>query len=80
MNTAYKQEKKNAKRRLRNMPSMTFKITDPMFGAGESPPAKKLKAESLFLSFPVEAELATDGCSDDRKSDLEYPLPIADVR
>uniref|UniRef100_A0A8C4Z7X6 Gypsy retrotransposon integrase-like protein 1 n=1 Tax=Gadus morhua TaxID=8049 RepID=A0A8C4Z7X6_GADMO len=80
MNSAYKQEKKNAKRRLRNMPSMTFKITDPMFGAGETPPAKKLKAESLFLSFPVEAELATDGCSDDRKSDLEYPIPIADVR
>ncbi|KAG7271304.1 hypothetical protein CRUP_021041, partial [Coryphaenoides rupestris] len=52
MNMAYKQEKKNAKRRLRNMPSMTFKITDPMFGAGESPPAKKLKPDSLFLSFP----------------------------
>ena len=80
MNTAYKQEKKNAKRRLRNMPSMTFRTTDPLFGAGGSPPPKKLKAQSLFLSFPAEAELAAAGCSDDRKSDLGYPLPVAVVR
>ncbi|KAJ3603554.1 hypothetical protein NHX12_028299 [Muraenolepis orangiensis] len=57
MNTAYKQQKKTSKRRLRNMPSMTFKITDPMFGAGESPAAKKLKADSLFMSFSAEADL-----------------------
>uniref|UniRef100_A0AAZ3RP99 Gypsy retrotransposon integrase-like protein 1 n=1 Tax=Oncorhynchus tshawytscha TaxID=74940 RepID=A0AAZ3RP99_ONCTS len=33
MNAAYKQEKKNAKRRARNMPSITFKVTDPLFGS-----------------------------------------------
>ncbi|KAM4616300.1 gypsy retrotransposon integrase-like protein 1 isoform 2-T2 [Polymixia lowei] len=79
MNVAYKQEKKNAKRRLRNMPSMTFKITDPMFGSGESPSPKKLK-ESLYLSFPVETVLTTDqSTSEDKKTDLEYPLPVPDV-
>uniref|UniRef100_A0A673Z1Y7 Gypsy retrotransposon integrase-like protein 1 n=1 Tax=Salmo trutta TaxID=8032 RepID=A0A673Z1Y7_SALTR len=78
MNAAYKQEKKNAKRRSRNMPSITFKVTDPMFCSGESPSQKKLKP-SIYLSFPVETVLATkQSCSDDKKSDLEYPL-VSDV-
>ncbi|KAM3868478.1 gypsy retrotransposon integrase-like protein 1 [Diretmus argenteus] len=75
MNAAYKQEKKNAKRRPRNMPSMTFKITDPMFGSGESPSPKKVKEESLYLSFPVETVLATEqSSSEGKKTDLDYPL------
>uniref|UniRef100_A0A4W5PFW9 Gypsy retrotransposon integrase-like protein 1 n=1 Tax=Hucho hucho TaxID=62062 RepID=A0A4W5PFW9_9TELE len=79
MNAAYKQEKKNAKRRARNMPSITFKVTDPLFGSGESSSPKKLK-RSIYLSFPVETVLATEQCSsDDKKSDLEYPLPISDA-
>uniref|UniRef100_A0A673W2Y5 Gypsy retrotransposon integrase-like protein 1 n=1 Tax=Salmo trutta TaxID=8032 RepID=A0A673W2Y5_SALTR len=79
MNAAYKQEKKNAKRRARNMPSITFKVTDPLFGSGESSSQKKLK-RSIYLSFPVETVLATEQCSsDDKKSDLEYPLPISDA-
>uniref|UniRef100_A0A8C7D407 Gypsy retrotransposon integrase-like protein 1 n=1 Tax=Oncorhynchus kisutch TaxID=8019 RepID=A0A8C7D407_ONCKI len=78
MNAAYKQEKKNAKRRSRNMPSITFKVTDPMFCSGESPSQKKLKP-SIYLSFPVETVLATkQSCSDDKNSDLEYPL-VSDV-
>uniref|UniRef100_A0A8C7TIK3 Gypsy retrotransposon integrase-like protein 1 n=1 Tax=Oncorhynchus mykiss TaxID=8022 RepID=A0A8C7TIK3_ONCMY len=79
MNAAYKQEKKNAKRRARNMPSITFKVTDPLFGSGESSSQKKLKL-SIYLSFPVETVLATEQCSsDDKKSDLEYTLPISDA-
>ncbi|CDQ62561.1 unnamed protein product [Oncorhynchus mykiss] len=79
MNAAYKQEKKNAKRRARNMPSITFKVTDPLFGSGESSSQKKLK-RSIYLSFPVETVLATEQCSsDDKKSDLEYTLPISDA-
>ena len=60
------------------MPSMTFKIADPMFGSGESPSPKKLK-ESLYLSFPVETVLATKARSSDDRNDLEYPLPVSDV-
>ncbi|KAL4636018.1 hypothetical protein GN956_G13188 [Arapaima gigas] len=79
MNAAYKQEKKNAKRRVRNIPAITFKVEDPLFGTRESPPLKKLK-ESLLLSFPVEAVLDSEQSgSDDKKSDLEYPLPVPDV-
>ncbi|KAK6306165.1 hypothetical protein J4Q44_G00230900 [Coregonus suidteri] len=79
MNAAYKQEKKNAKRRARNMPSITFKVTDPLFGSGESSSPKKLK-QSIYLSFPVETVLATEqSSSDEKKSDLEYPLTISDA-
>ncbi|XP_067087545.1 gypsy retrotransposon integrase-like protein 1 [Osmerus mordax] len=79
MNAAYKQEKKNNKRRTRNVTSITFKVEDPMFGSGESPSPKKLK-ESIYLSFPVETVLATEqSSSDDKKCDLEYPLPGSDV-
>ncbi|XP_077096991.1 gypsy retrotransposon integrase-like protein 1 isoform X2 [Siphateles boraxobius] len=58
MNVAYRQEKKNAKRKARNMPSITLTVTNPLFSAEESPSAKKLK-ESLYLSFPVETVLTT---------------------
>ncbi|TKS78098.1 Gypsy retrotransposon integrase-like protein 1 [Collichthys lucidus] len=77
MNAAYKQEKKNAKRRTHNMPSMTFKVTDPLFG-GDSPSPKKLK-ESLYLSFPVETVLATEQSGSDIKTELTYHLVDSDV-
>uniref|UniRef100_A0A3B4XLD8 Gypsy retrotransposon integrase-like protein 1 n=1 Tax=Seriola lalandi dorsalis TaxID=1841481 RepID=A0A3B4XLD8_SERLL len=80
MNAAYKQEKKkNAKRRAHNMPSMTFKIADPLFGAGDSPSPKKLK-ESLYLSFPVDTVLSTEqNSAEDIKTELAYHLPESDV-
>ncbi|XP_067378236.1 gypsy retrotransposon integrase-like protein 1 isoform X2 [Channa argus] len=80
MNAAYKQEKKkNVKRRAHNMPSMTFKLADPLFGARDSPSPKKLK-ESLFLSFPVETVLATEqSSSEDIKTALAYHLAGSDV-
>lgn len=58
MNVAYRQEKKNAKRKARNIPSITLTVTNPLFSAEESPSTKKLK-ESLYLSFPVETVLTT---------------------
>ncbi|KAF1388869.1 hypothetical protein PFLUV_G00067320 [Perca fluviatilis] len=80
MNAAYKEEKKkNVKRRTHNMPSMTFKIADPLFGAGDSPSPKKLK-DSLYLSFPVETVLATEQSSaEDMKTELAYHLAESDV-
>lgn len=80
MNAAYKQEKKkNAKRRGHSMPSMTFKISDPLFGPEDSPSPKKLK-DSLYLSFPVETVLSTEqNSSEDIKTELVYHLPEADV-
>ncbi|KAM6965265.1 gypsy retrotransposon integrase-like protein 1 [Aplochiton taeniatus] len=79
MNAAYKHEKKNAKRRSRNMPSITFKIADRTFGAEESPSPKKLK-DSLYLSFPVETVLAIDqSTSENKKTELEYPMQVPDV-
>lgn len=76
MNAAYKQEKKNAKRRAR---SITYEVTEPAFGNDESPPCKKLK-DSLFLTFPVEGVLTTEqNGTASKKSDLEYPLPGSDV-
>lgn len=80
MNAAYKQEKKkNAKRKTHNVPSMAFKITDPLFGVGDSPSPKKLK-ESLYLSFPVETVLATEqGGSEDMKTELAFRLAESDV-
>ncbi|KAL0979181.1 hypothetical protein UPYG_G00181820 [Umbra pygmaea] len=67
MNATYKQEKKNAKRRGRNLPSVTFKVTDPLFGSRESPSPKKLK-QSIYLSFPVETVLATEQSSSEDKN------------
>lgn len=80
MNIAYKQEKrKNAKRKTHNVPSMTFKDSDPLFGAGDSPSPKRLK-ESLYLSFPVETVLATEQSgSEDIKTELAYHLAESDV-
>lgn len=74
MNAAYKQEKKNAKRRTQNGPPVTFNITDPLFAAGDSPSPKKAK-ESLYLSFPVETVLVTEqSSSEDVKTELAYDL------
>ncbi|KAF3850504.1 hypothetical protein F7725_012276 [Dissostichus mawsoni] len=54
MTAAYKQEKKkNAKRRTHRSPSVTFKLSEPQYAAGDSPSPKKPK-DSLYLSFPVE--------------------------
>lgn len=80
MNIAYKQEKrKNAKRKTHSVPSMTFKDSDPLFGAGDSPSPKRLK-ESLYLSFPVETVLATEQSgSEDIKTELAYHLAESDV-
>uniref|UniRef100_A0A3Q0RQX2 Zgc:113436 n=1 Tax=Amphilophus citrinellus TaxID=61819 RepID=A0A3Q0RQX2_AMPCI len=75
MNAAYKQEKKNAKRKAHSMSPMTFKVSDPLFAAAEAPPLKKVKEESLFLSFPVETVLATEqSSSGDVKTELVYHL------
>ncbi|KAL2092454.1 hypothetical protein ACEWY4_012252 [Coilia grayii] len=77
MNAAYKQEKKNAKRRMR---SITYEVTEPLFGNEESTPCKKLK-DSLFLSLPVETVLtAEQNGGDGKKSDLEYSLPGSEVQ
>uniref|UniRef100_A0A673LLZ3 Zgc:113436 n=1 Tax=Sinocyclocheilus rhinocerous TaxID=307959 RepID=A0A673LLZ3_9TELE len=74
MNVAYRQEKKNAKRKARNMPSITLTVTDPLFSTEETPSAKKLK-ESLYLSFPVETVLTTvQNVPEAKKNGLEYPL------
>ncbi|XP_056602084.1 gypsy retrotransposon integrase-like protein 1 [Triplophysa dalaica] len=74
MNVAYRQEKKNAKRKAKNMPSMTLNVTDPLFSTEDLPSAKKLK-ESLYLSFPVETVLTTvQNVAEDKKIGLEYPL------
>lgn len=79
MNIAYRQEKKNAKRKARNMPSITLTVTDPLFSTEDSPSAKKLK-ENLYLSFPVETVLPTvQDVAEDQKNGLEYPLTDSDV-
>ncbi|XP_057212596.1 gypsy retrotransposon integrase-like protein 1 isoform X2 [Triplophysa rosa] len=78
MNVAYRQEKKNAKRKARNMPSITLTVTDPLYSTEDSPSAKKLK-ESLYLSFPVETVLTTvQNVAEDKKNGLEYPLTDSD--
>lgn len=71
MNAAYKHEKKrSAKRKMHNIPEMTYKITDPLFAAEDSPSPKKLK-ESLYLSFPVES---MQGSANSIKTELTYHL------
>ncbi|NP_001314823.1 uncharacterized protein LOC503528 isoform 1 [Danio rerio] len=79
MNVAYRQEKKNAKRKSRNMPSITLTVAEPLFSSEESPSAKKLK-ESLYLSFPVETVLTTvQNVPDAKKNGLDYPLTDSDM-
>lgn len=80
MNAAYKQEKKkNSKRKTHDIPPLTFKISDPLFYAEDSPCPKKLK-DSFFLSFPDETVLST-GKSDASgiKTELSYHLDEPDV-
>uniref|UniRef100_A0AAY4DZZ5 Gypsy retrotransposon integrase-like protein 1 n=1 Tax=Denticeps clupeoides TaxID=299321 RepID=A0AAY4DZZ5_9TELE len=79
MNSAYKQEKKNAKRRARNIPSITLKAPEPLFGT-EEPTVKKLK-DNLVITFPVQTVLETDDniTVDKKKSDLQYSLSSPDV-
>ncbi|KAL7839255.1 hypothetical protein SRHO_G00259130 [Serrasalmus rhombeus] len=79
MNAAYKEEKKNAKRRGRNLSSITLTVTEPLCASDEPPSPKKLK-EGLFLTFPVDTVLSTvQVTTDDRKNGLEYTLPGSDV-
>ncbi|XP_063050413.1 gypsy retrotransposon integrase-like protein 1 [Engraulis encrasicolus] len=76
MNAAYKQEKKNAKRKMR---SITYDVTEPLFGNQEPAPCKRLK--DMFLLLPVETVLTTgQNAGDDKKSDLKYSLPDAEVQ
>lgn len=80
MNAAYKQEKKNAKRKSHNMSPVTFKAADPMFSPREAPSLKKVKEERLYLTFPVETVLATEqSSSEDVKTELVYHLAESDV-
>lgn len=80
MNAAYKQEKKkNSKRKTHAITPLSFKITDPLFGADESPCPKKLK-DNLFLPFPDETVLSSgqSGASE-IKTELSYQLGEPDV-
>ncbi|XP_058491346.1 gypsy retrotransposon integrase-like protein 1 [Solea solea] len=83
MNAAYKQEKKKkkkAKTTTSNASSMTFKIEDPLFDEGDSPSPKKVKSESLYLSFPVDTVLSTEQSgSDDIKTEPVYHLTESDA-
>lgn len=79
MNAAYKEEKKNAKRRGRNVSSLTLTVTEPLCASDEPPSPKKLK-EGLFLTFPVETVLsAVQAAPDERKNGLEFTLPGSDL-
>lgn len=79
MNVAYRQEKKNSKRKARTMPFISLTVTDPLFSTEETPSAKKLK-ESLYMSFPVETVLTTvQNVPESKKNGLEYPLTDSDV-
>ncbi len=79
MNVAYRQEKKNSKRKARTMPFISLTVTDPLFSTEETPSAKKLK-ESFYMSFPVETVLTTvQNVPEAKKNGLEYPLTDSDV-
>ncbi|XP_066513752.1 gypsy retrotransposon integrase-like protein 1 isoform X2 [Hoplias malabaricus] len=79
MNAAYKEEKKNSKRRGRNMSSITLTVTEPLCSSDEPPSPKKLK-EGLILTFPMETVLSSiQTLTDDKKNGLEYTLPGSDV-
>ncbi|XP_064424235.1 gypsy retrotransposon integrase-like protein 1 isoform X2 [Latimeria chalumnae] len=56
MAAAYKREKKNAKRRARSLPSLTFKVGEEVFDGGTNTPLKKQK-KSHFMSFQIETVL-----------------------
>uniref|UniRef100_A0A3Q2XJX4 Gypsy retrotransposon integrase-like protein 1 n=1 Tax=Hippocampus comes TaxID=109280 RepID=A0A3Q2XJX4_HIPCM len=80
MKAAYKQEKKNLKRKAHNNPEMTLKTSEPLFCTGGPPSSKKLKEEALYLSFPVETVLATQQSSSEViKNELTYHLAESDV-
>ncbi|XP_037113967.1 uncharacterized protein zgc:113436 isoform X2 [Syngnathus acus] len=78
MKAAYKEEKKNVKRKAHNSPSMTLKTSEPLFCAGVSP-SKKLKEDGLYLSFPVETVLATEQSSSEViKTELTFHMAESD--
>ncbi|XP_054629462.1 gypsy retrotransposon integrase-like protein 1 [Dunckerocampus dactyliophorus] len=80
MKAAYKQEKKNVKRRAHNNPSVVLNTSNALFCAGDTPSSKKLKEECLYLSFPVETVLATEQSgSEVLKTALTYHLAGSDV-
>ncbi|XP_060740159.1 gypsy retrotransposon integrase-like protein 1 [Tachysurus vachellii] len=79
MNAAYKQEKKSAKRRGRNVSSITLTVTEPLCPAEDMPSPKRLK-DDLFLTFPVETVIsAVQVVTEEGKGGLEYVLPGPDV-
>lgn len=79
MNAAYKQEKKSAKRRGRNLSSITLTVTEPLCPAEDLPSPKRLK-DDLFLTFPVETVIsAVQVVTEEGKGGLEYVLPGPDV-
>ncbi|XP_072770323.1 gypsy retrotransposon integrase-like protein 1 isoform X1 [Nerophis lumbriciformis] len=74
MKAAYKEEKKDVKRRSLNNPS------NPPFCPGDTPSTKKMKEECLYLSFPVETVLATEqSSSEDVKTAIAYHLSESDI-
>ncbi|XP_053466536.1 gypsy retrotransposon integrase-like protein 1 isoform X1 [Ictalurus furcatus] len=79
MNAAYKQEKKSAKRRGRDVSSITLTVTEPLCPSDDSPSPKRLK-DDLFLTFPVETVIsAVQVVAEEGKDALEYVLPGPDV-
>lgn len=79
MNAAYKQEKKKNSKRKTHITPLSFKITDPLFYAEDSPCPKKLK-DNLFLSFPDESVLNTaQSDASEIKTELSYRLDKPDV-
>ncbi|KAJ8339522.1 hypothetical protein SKAU_G00363080 [Synaphobranchus kaupii] len=80
MSSAYKQGKKDAKRRGRSIPSVTVKVTVPLLGTMESPPPKVPK-ENFYLTFPTRTILtAEQNGFADRKNELEIPVLVSGVQ
>lgn len=80
MSSAYKQGKKDAKRRGSSMSSITLKVTEPVLGTAESPPPKVPK-ENHYLASPAGAILmAEQNGFADRKNELEIPTLVSGVQ
>ncbi|KAI1905388.1 hypothetical protein AGOR_G00015670 [Albula goreensis] len=73
---AYKQGKKNIKRKGRSM----FEATDSLTDMRGSPPVKTAK-ESQYLTFPVEPMLTVvQSSATNRKDELEYPVLVSSIQ
>ncbi|KAG9353539.1 hypothetical protein JZ751_011655 [Albula glossodonta] len=76
ISTAYKQGKKNIKRKGRSM----FEATDSLTDVRGSPPVKTVK-ESQYLTFPVEPMLTVvQNSATNRKDELEYPVLVSSIQ